>query len=203
MRKGRRSKNAQRAPKEKMTREEIEKKKKKIIKRFIIFVIILLLLIVAYIANDYIILDKNEKTNLVINNNNITANLKKDVLIEDGTIYLSKEDMSNFFDKYIYEEKETNQIITTYDKKVASIGFEEDIININGSEKRIYAHAIKKDNVEYLPISEMKDVYNIEIQNIKDTKVITIDSVDRKQVKAMVSKDSAVKSSTGFISKTL
>ena len=203
MRKGRRSKNAQRSPKEKMTREEIEKKKKKIIKRFIIFVIILLLLIAAYIANDYIILDKNEKTNLVINNNNITANLKKDVLIEDGTIYLSKEDMSNFFDKYIYEEKETNQIITTYDKKVASIGFEEDIININGSEKRIYAHAIKKDGTIYLPISEMTDVYGIEIENIEDTKVVTIDSVDRKQVKAMVSKDSAVKSSTGFISKTL
>ena len=50
--------------KEPMTREQIEKKKKKIIKRFIIFVIIVLLLIIAYIANDFIILDKNEKTNL-------------------------------------------------------------------------------------------------------------------------------------------
>lgn len=189
--------------KEPMTREQIEKKKKKIIKRFIIFVIIVLLLIIAYIANDFIILDKNEKTNLVINNNNITANLKNDVLIENDVIYLSKPDIANFFDKYIYEENETNQIITTYDKKIASIGFEGNTININGSDKRIYANAKEVDGVIYLPISEMKDVYGIEIQNIKDSKVVTIDSISREQKKAMVSSDAAVKGTTKFISKTV
>ena len=55
--------------------------------------------------------------------------------------------------------EETNQIITTYDKKIAAIGFKENTITINGSQKDIYAHAIQRDNVEYLPISEMKDVY--------------------------------------------
>lgn len=186
-----------------MSKEDVQKKKKKIIKRFIIFVIIVLLLIIAYIANDFIIFDKNEKTNLVINNNNITANLKNDVLIENDTIYLSKEDIANFFDKYIYEEKENNQIITTYNKKIASIGFEKNTININGSNKKIYAHAENRDGTIYLPISEMKDVYGIEIQNLQDSNVITIDSTDREQKKAMVSKEAAVKSSTGFISKTV
>ena len=91
MKRGRRSK-------EPMTKEQIEKKKKKIIKRFIIIVAIIILAIIAYIANDFIILDKNEKTNLVINNNNITSNLKNDILIENDIIYLSKQDIANFFE---------------------------------------------------------------------------------------------------------
>ena len=202
MGKGKRMKQAK-EPKRKMTREEIEAKKKKIKRRFFIFVSIVVLIIAGFIANDYIILDKNDKTNLVINNNNITSNLKHDVLIEDDTIYVSKEDMANFFDKYIYLDKDSNQIITTYDKKIASIGFEKNIININGSNKKVYAHAKKEGETIYLPISEMKDVYGIEIQNLKDSKVVTIDSTNREQKKAMASKDAAVKGSTGFIAKTI
>lgn len=190
-------------PKKRMSKEEVGKKKKVITRTFFIAIGIILLMFVALIVNDYIVLDKNQKTNLVINNKNVTSNLKNDILIEDNIIYLSKPDIANFFDKYIYDEEDTKQIITTYDKKIAAIGFEENIITINGSEKEIYAHAIKKDNVEYLPISEMKDVYDIEIQNIEDTKVITMDSLDKEQKRAIVSSDLAVKSSTNFIAKTV
>lgn len=190
-------------PKKRMSKEEIAKKKKVITRTFFTMIAIIVVIFVALIINDYIILDNNKKTNLVINNNNITSNLKNDVLIEDNIIYLSKVDIANFFDKYIYDEKESNQIVTTYGKKIATIGFEEDIITINGSKKRIYAHAIKKDDVEYLPISEMKDVYDIEIQNIEKTNVITMDSLDREQKRAIVSSNLPVKSSTNIIAKTM
>lgn len=180
-----------------------DKKKKKIIKTFLVMIVVIVLFIICYIANDYIILDNNKTINLIINNKNITSNLKKEILIDSDVIYISKQDLANFFDKYIYEEEQTNQIITTYNKKIATIGFEENIININGAEKEIYAHAIKKDDTIYLPISEMKDVYGIEIENIKNSKVITIDSESKEQNKATILKDSAVKSSTGFISKTV
>lgn len=203
MEQGRRMAEKTQKPKKRMSKEEVEKKKKVITRTFFIVIVIGLLMFVALIVNDYIVLDKNQKTNLVINNKNVTSNLKNNILIEDNIIYLSKPDIANFFDKYIYDEKDTKQIITTYDKKIAAIGFEENIITINGSEKEIYAHAIKKDNVEYLPISEMKDVYDIEIQNIEDTKVITMDSLDKEQKRAIVSSDIAVKSSTNFIAKTV
>ncbi|MBR3002343.1 MAG: hypothetical protein IKF38_02085 [Clostridia bacterium] len=187
----------------KLTPEQKSKKKKLIKRVFFTILIILILLIGAYIANDFIILDKNEKTNLVINNKNITSNLKNDIIIENETIYLSKDDIANFFDKYIYLEKESNEIITTYDKKIASIGFEEKTININGAHKKIYAHAENKNNTIYLPISEMKDVYGIDVEYNKESNVITMDSVAREQKKAMVAKGAAVKSTTGFISKTV
>ena len=186
-----------------MKKEEKEKKKKIIKKAFLSILVIIILIFAVFIANDFIILDNNKTTNLVINNRNITENLKNDILIEDDIIYLSKADVANFFDKYIYDDKENNQIVTTYDKKIATIGFDKNIITINGSQKNIYAHVIVKDDIEYLPISEMKDVYNIEIENIENTKVITIDSLEREQRRAIVSSDLPVKSSTNFIAKTI
>ena len=187
----------------KMTRDEIERKKKIIIRTFITVVALLVIFIVAMILNNFIILDNNKTTNLIINNRNVTSNLKNDILIQEDVIYLSEPDIANFFDKYIYEDKETNKIITTYDKKIAEIGYDENVININGSDKQIYAHAIEKDGVTYLPVSEMADVYDIEIANIPETKVITMDSLDREQKRAIVNKNSSVKSSTNFISRTV
>ena len=187
----------------KMTRDEIERKKKIIIRTFITVVALLVIFIVAMILNNFIILDNNKTTNLIINNRNVTSNLKNDILIQEDVIYLSEPDIANFFDKYIYEDKETNKIITTYDKKIAEIGYDENVININGSDKQIYAHAIEKDGVTYLPVSEMADVYDIEIANIPETKVITMDSLDREQKRAIVNKNTSVKSSTNFISRTV
>ena len=203
MKKGKRviTKNAK--PKRKMTHEEQEKKKKVIIRTFFTIVALIVLFTIAMIANNYIILDNNKVTNLVINNRNVTSDLKNNVLIENNIIYLSEDDVQNFFDKYLYIEEENNKFITTYDKKIAEIGFDENEININGSNKQIYAHAINKDGINYLPISEMEDVYNIEIENIEETKVITMDSLDREQKKAVVTGSVSVKSSTNFIARTV
>lgn len=183
---------------------EVEKKNKKMISKIgIAIVVIFILFIVAMIANDYIILDKNKTTNLVINNTNVTSNLKNEIIQEDGIIYLSKNDIANFFDKYIYLEEENQKIITTYNKKIAEISLNENIININGEDKTTSAHAIEREGVIYIPISEMTDVYDIEIGNMEETKVITMDSLDKAQKKAYVTSDLPVKSSTRFIAKTI
>lgn len=186
-----------------MTKEQVEKKKKNIIRIFIIILAIIIFGVIAYIANDYIILGKNETTNLVINNTNVTGNLKEDIFIDGENIYLSKQDLSNFFDKYIYEDEENNKIITTYEDKIATIGFDENKIEINGSEVSTKAHAIEKEEAIYLPITELKDVYGIEIEYIEDSDTITIDSIAREQKKAIVNGNLAVKSSTNFIAKTI
>ena len=187
----------------KMTREQIEKKKKRIIKTFIIILIVIIVAIIGYKANDYIILDKNKTINLVINNKNVTSNLKKDIFIQDDEIYISKQDLGNFFDKYIYEDTENNQIVTTYDTKIAAISLEENKININGSNKSTSSHAIEKDDVIYIPIQELEDVYGIEIKYVENSKVLTIDSITREQKKAIIAKDVAVKSSKNIISRTV
>ena len=189
--------------KQKMTKEQIEKKKKRIIKIFVSIIAIIIIGIIAYNVNNYIILDKNKNINLVINNKNVTSNLKKDILIDGDNIYLSKQDLGNFFDKYIYEDTENNNIVTTYNNKIASISLSKNKISINGSNKNTYAHAENKDGTIYIPITELEDVYGIEIKYLPDSKVLTVDSTSREQKKAIITKNVVVKSSTKFIAKTI
>ena len=189
--------------KQRMTKEQIEKKKKRIIKIFITIIVIILVGIIAYNINNHIILDKNKNINLVINNKNVTSNLKKEIIIENDNIYISKQDLGNFFDKYIYEDKENDNIVTTYNNKIATISLEENQMNINGSNKNTYAHAENRDGTIYIPITELEDVYGIEIKYIENSKVLTIDSTSKEQKKAIITKDVAVKSSTKFIAKTV
>ena len=172
-------------------------------KLIIVATIILITGAIVYKANDYIILGKNKAINLVVNNRNITTNLKKPVIIEGEEIYISKQDIGNYFDKYIYEEKQNNQIITTNEDKIAEISLEKNEKSINGTKKETYAHAIKRDDVIYIPIQEMEEIYGIEVEYKADTKVVTIDSITREQKKAIIVKDVAVKSSTRIIAKTI
>ena len=189
--------------KSKMTKEQIEKKKKRIIKILVSILVIIIIGIIAYNINNYIILDKNKNINLVINNKNVTSNLKKDILIEGDNIYLSKQDLGNFFDKYIYEDTENNNIVTTYNNKIASMSLSKNKININGSNKNTSAHVESRDGTIYIPITELEDVYGIEIKYLENSKVLTVDSTSKEQKKAIITKNVAVKSSTKFIAKTV
>ena len=177
--------------------------KKKVTKALIIVLAIIIIGVILYQINNNIVFDKNKNINLVINNKNITSNLKKDIFIQDDEIYISKQDLGNFFDKYIYEDTQNNQIITTYDTKIAAISLDENKISINGVSKKTYAQTIKRDDAIYLPIKELEDVYGIEISYIENSKVITIDSTSKEQKKAIVTKNLPVKSTKKFIAKTV
>lgn len=186
--------------KQKITLGRTKDNKKKIL---IIIIAIILIGIIAYNISNNIIVDKNKSINLVINNKNVTSNLKKEIIIENDNIYISKQDLGNFFDKYIYEDTENNNIVTTYNNKIASISLEKNKININGSTKNTYAHAENKEGTIYVPITELEDVYGIEIKYLPDSKVLTIDSTSKEQKKGIITKNVSVKSSTKFISKTI
>lgn len=189
--------------KRKITLGRTKDNKKKIKKILIIIIAIILIGTIAYNISNNIIVDKNKSINLVINNKNVTSNLKKEIIIENDNIYISKQDLGNFFDKYIYEDTENNNIVTTYNNKIASISLEKNKININGSTKNTYAHAENKEGTIYVPITELEDVYGIEIKYLQDSKVLTIDSTSKEQKKGIITKNVSVKSSTKFISKTI
>ena len=173
-----------------------------ILKRTIIVVILLLLS--AFILNkakNYIIETSKNEINLIINNRNVTANLKHQVINENGIIYVSMDDIENYFDRYIHIEDEINEIVTTYDKQIASIGFETNKLTLNGSTKKTQAHAIIKEEVIYLPISEMQEVYGIELSVTE--KNVVLDSLSRKQVKAYAKSNISVKWKADIFSKTV
>jgi len=175
-----------------------------VLKRIIIVLVLLVIVAFAlktsiYYKND----DITDKTNLIINNNNVTARLKADLIIRDDVIFMSMKDIDNFFDNYIYEEESTNKIITTYDENIAEVGFIGNYINVNGNTKIVKAVAIEENEVIYLPISEMLDVYNIELKYSEETDIVTMDSLKRGQIKAQVSKKVSVKAYARILSRTV
>ena len=176
---------------------------KNVIKRVAIVLAMLLVVIVVLVIAQNIEREKtNDTISLIINNRNVTERLKHDIKIKDDIIYVSIDDVENFFDKYI-EIEETDEIVTTYNDKIASIGFDANKMTLNGSVKKTNACAIKDGETVYLPISEMLEVYNIELENIEGTKTITLDSLDRKQVKATLKSKVSVKSQGKVFSRIL
>ena len=188
-------------------KEENQEKKNSVlgaIKRILIVGILLLLIIFVlntskYYKND----DITDRTNVIINNNNVTARLKQNIIIEDDEIFMSMGDIKNFFDNYIYEETVQNKIITTYDENIAEVFFSGNHMNVNDSAQRVDAVAIKKDDVIYLPISEMTNVYNIELEYIEETNIITMDSIKKEQIIAKANKKISVKDYARVLSRTV
>ena len=170
------------------------KVKSKIISKLVIVAIFFgLVFWVLKITPNYVNTDIADKTNLVINNNNVTSSLKNDVVIENGIIYISQDDIENFFDPYVYYDEKYNQIVTTSNKQIASIVVGENSMTRNGSKVNISGTVIEKNDTLYLPFSSLKDVYNVEINYIESTDTITVDSKDRKYVLADSKSDNSVK----------
>lgn len=179
-------------------------------KRFYIYKLIVVLgfaLAVWFVlktATNYIKDDIVGKTNLVINNSNTTKNLKNDVIVENGVVYVSTKDIANFFDDHIFYDNKYDQIITTSETKVATLKLNENKAKVNGSTVDLVASAKKIGEQFYLPFSEISEsVYNVETTYIKDTNTVVLVSLDRELTYANSSKKNSVKSNPTMFSKTV
>lgn len=187
-------------------KREAANKKGKIIKIIVLIVVIILMaLLVWFKAPDYYVKEVKGKTNLVINNNNVTSKMKDDVYIDNkGVIYLSINDVKNYFDKYINYDESSNRLITTSDTKTATLIKDKKNIDINGSTVSIASTLIEKDGKIYIPFSELaQNVYNVEIEHKESTDRVVIDSLDRELKKADSKKNVKVKYKAKKFSKTL
>lgn len=186
---------------------EIKKEKSKI-GIIIAIIIIALVLIVGAIGGYYVIkrnyiVSKINQTNLIINNSNATSSLKNNVYIKDGVVYVSKPDIYNFFDNTIIYDEKYNQVVTTSSTKIASLPIDSKQIQVNSSNTTIKAGAIILDEVAYVPISELDEVYNIKTTYVESEDLVYIDSLDREQQTATLKKDSSIKYKPTIISATL
>ena len=186
-----------------MKEKQSEKKGFRMLSKIIIVaVFVFCVSVVINLAPNYIKDELQGKVNVIINNSNVTKSLKFDAFVDEKeNVYLSTKDIANFFDDNIFYDNKYNQIITTSKTKVATLEIGNNEIDINGSKKVIYASAMEKDKQFYLPISELETVYNIEVEYVKDTKIVTIDSLDREQKKANSSKNQTVRYLPTFFSK--
>lgn len=143
-------------------------------------------------------------TNLIINDEDVTENLKQNIYIdENGGIYLSQEDVAHFFDKNIYYDNETSTIVTTSNTKTASLVFDQNQMTVNGVSQNLNSKLCKINEIIYIPISELKLVYNIDVKYIKDTDVVVIENLNKGLIKAEVEKEAKIKFRPRLISKNI
>lgn len=178
-------------------------------KKFIrnILICVVAWLVVSYILN-YAPGFKRDKfvgiTKLIINDKDVTEELKDKILIaENGSIYCGLDDIKELFDKNIYYNKEQNLIVTTSNTKIAVFKLEDEMIKINGLEQVMKAKAFEYENIIYIPISELNNVYNLEINYVADNDIVVIDNLNKGLIKAAVSEESVIKYKPRFLSKSL
>ena len=140
-------------------KKKTKQKRKKNNSKLFFIVVLIIILIFVFIK----VKDKNytsDKISVIIQNEDITDRLNNDVININDVIYMSLEDVRSFLDNTIYQENEKT-IITTSEKKVAKIELDSFELTINGSKVTIDGKIYKTEkNGIYLPISEMKDIYD-------------------------------------------
>lgn len=165
-----------------------------------ILIIIIFLLIINYVRKD----KNNDKIDLIINNNVVTAKLKKDLYKNDkSVIYMSMQDVKNYLDKYIYIDKTENKIITTYGEKVTVLPYNDTNITINDSNLKILSGAELNNGDTYLPISQLSKAYNMDMTYLEEQNTLILDSLERELVTATVSKKLTVKKKDTSFSSTV
>lgn len=186
-----------------MRRENEEKvKSRMILKLFIIIILLAGAIFSLKIAPNYKNNEITDKINLIINYSNVTSKIKQDIIIdENDVIYLSMKDIRNYYDEHIYYDKQYNQIVTSSETKLAVLKLNSNKMKINGIETKINGSVIIENDEYYLPISEMENVYNVEVTKVGN-KVI-IESLDDELSTAETVKKVSVKSNPTFFSRTV
>lgn len=166
---------------------------------FIIVLILIIFLVINLKSNV-----KNtsyDNIQIILNNENITENLKDTIISKNGKIYMSFDDIQKYIDKTLYFEEETGTIITTSNKKIAAIRKNNENIIINGSTQKIKDATIEENEKIYLAISELEDVYDYKFDYISNTNIVTMDNLNKKCIKAYAKKDIKIKEENKTFSK--
>lgn len=145
-----------------------------------------------------------DKINLVLDEENVTENLKHDIYVNDnGTVYISEEDVRNMFDESIYYDQKYNQIITTSDTKVANIVIDKKEMIVNGSNQKMLDAVIRINDEIYLPISDMTIIYNIGVQYVQSTNIVIIDNLNKGIIRTLVSENTDIRFKPRKLSKVI
>lgn len=119
----------------------------------VLFILILMLIVLSK--------ENNNKLSFLLNNEFV--DLKQEIFLDDnGTIYISKDDITNIFDKTLYYNEAEKELITTYNKHIALLKVGENFMLVNDSNVELKSQMIEKNKVVYLPLSEMGIVYDLE-----------------------------------------
>lgn len=185
-----------------MNRKQKETKLLHAVRRSIITTIFLIIIIfLINIAPNYLKEAKDDRVNIIINNKNVTNDLKNSILIRDGKAYISTADIKNFLDEYLIEDNDS--VILTSSTKTVKFKKMSDYIDVNTSYVKIDEKSFDENENTYLSIKELSSIYNYEYTYNDSKKRLMIDSLNKRYVEAISKKNQEVKYKATSLSKCL
>ena len=174
----------------------------KIIRNIVIVVaFIVAVAFCLYVAPNYQKSEYADRTNLVINFKNVTGTMKGEVIRAEDNIYISLDDIKNYYDSYIYLDEKYNYIVVSGNGYLACFDVNAETVKINGKTSK--AKIINKNSLTYVPINMLEDAYNINVEYKEKTNTVTIESLDKELKQAKLNKNVSVKSKTTSLSRSL
>ena len=182
-------------------------KKKKKTKKFLIRRVIAIIMMIGIIfgVRDFVYhiwkQGQNKQVRLLFNNQ--IVQLSNSIYVEDSVLYLSEEDIKNIFDETIYYNVGDKELITTYNKHVAVLHLNEKQMSVNDSIFQIQGEMKEIDSQIYLPISDLMIVYDMEVEYVKGTNMVIMNSTAQSKKRVMALKNTQIKASKILFSITI
>ena len=173
------------------------------VRRCLIILITVLILIISIVCIK-INKEKNRYKELsILLNNEFVELINKPIIDDNKNIFFSKEDIQDIFDKTIYYNEAEKELITTYNTHVALLKVDEEYAEINDETIELKGKLHEIDDKIYVPLTDLADVYNLEIIYSQKSNRIIIDSTLKSKKEASITKKTKVESKKGIFGKKI
>lgn len=171
------------------------------VRRCLIILIAVLILIISIVCIK-INKEKNRYKEIsILLNNEFIELINKPIIDDNKNIFFSKEDIQDIFDKTIYYNEAEKELITTYNTHVALLKVDEAYAEINDETIELKGKLHEVDDKIYVPLTDLADVYDLEIIYSQKSNRIIMDSTLKSKKEASITKKTKVESKKGLFGK--
>ena len=173
------------------------------VRRCLIILIAVLILIISIVCIK-INKEKNRYKEIsILLNNEFIELINKPIIDDNKNIFFSKEDIQDIFDKTIYYNEAEKELITTYNTHVALLKVDEAYAEINDETIELKGKLHEVDDKIYVPLTDLADVYDLEIIYSQKSNRIIMDSTLKSKKEASITKKTKVESKKGLFGKKI
>lgn len=145
-----------------------------IIKSMIFLAVVTFLFVTARDFGDIKI--SRSDVNLIIYGDTISSEYNP--FVEDGHIFLSLDTVSQFIDEELFYDEDTQKVIVTTEDALYKFTVGKNIATKNLREYDAKACCRIVDDIVYIDMNLVKDIYGIKLEYNKETNAISIDKLD-------------------------
>lgn len=173
------------------------------VRRCLIVLTAILILIISIICIK-INKEKNRYKELtILLNNEFIELINKPIIDDNKNIFFSKEDIQKLFDDTIYYNEAEKELITTHNAHIALLKIDEDYAEINDETIELKGKMHEKDKKIYIPLTDLANVYDLDIVYSQKSNRIIMDSILNSKVEATVLKKTKVENKKGIFGKKI